>query len=328
MNEFLFITSTCLVVFLLWRIDSRERITREALEDTLKKLLDIEREGGKGSLELLAGALMITRAHASRLVGELASKGYVRIESHRIELTAEGRAYALRVMRAHRLWERYFADEAGMSLEEIHDAAHRAEHLSSAEALDELDARLGHPLSDPHGDAIPQRDGTLYERQMVGLSEWPLESEFQVAHIEDEPEFVFHEVLASGIRPGAVLKVARRLSDTITLLDGPKEINLSLLAAGAVQGVPVPAELSQRRGAKRLSELRDGKLGRVVTIDAECRGFTRRRLLDLGLTPSTLVRAELKNAFGDPRGFRVRGTLIALRKEQAEQVWVVETEHE
>jgi len=51
-------------------------------------------------------------------------------------------------------------------------------------------------------------------------------------------------------------------------------------------------------------------------------GFTRRRFLDLGLTPGTIIFPELQNFFGDPRAYRVRGTLIALRKDQAAQIWV------
>ena len=62
--------------------------------------------------------------------------------------------------------------------------------------------------------------------------------------------------------------------------------------------------------------------GEIVTLDEAVQGFTRRRFLDLGLTPGTVVYPELKNFFGDPRAYRVRGTLIALRKDQAAQIWV------
>jgi Fe2+ transport system protein FeoA len=60
----------------------------------------------------------------------------------------------------------------------------------------------------------------------------------------------------------------------------------------------------------------------VLDIDESCQGFTRRRFMDLGLTPGALVRPELSNAFGDPRAYRIRGTLIALRKDQAAMVLV------
>jgi len=59
-----------------------------------------------------------------------------------------------------------------------------------------------------------------------------------------------------------------------------------------------------------------------VTLDNAVQGFTRRRFLDLGLTPGTKIYPELGNFFNDPRAYRVRGTLIALRKDQAAQIWV------
>ena len=71
-----------------------------------------------------------------------------------------------------------------------------------------------------------------------------------------------------------------------------------------------------------LSSLPDGRQGEVLEIDSSCQGFTRRRFMDLGLTPGARVSPELSNAFGDPRAYRIRGTLIALRKDQAALVVV------
>jgi DtxR family Mn-dependent transcriptional regulator len=63
-------------------------------------------------------------------------------------------------------------------------------------------------------------------------------------------------------------------------------------------------------------------MAEIILLDEACQGFTRRRFLDLGLTPGTRISPELDNSFGDPRAYRVRGTLIALRKDQASQIWV------
>jgi DtxR family Mn-dependent transcriptional regulator len=71
-----------------------------------------------------------------------------------------------------------------------------------------------------------------------------------------------------------------------------------------------------------LSELPDRVEAEVVALDNACQGFTRRRLLDLGMTPGARLYAEMRNFFGDPRAYRVRGTLIALRREQAANIWV------
>ena len=75
-------------------------------------------------------------------------------------------------------------------------------------------------------------------------------------------------------------------------------------------------------GTISLNELKHDQRAEIVTLDEAVQGFTRRRFLDLGMTPGTEIYPELGNFFGDPRGYRVRGTLIALRKDQAAQIWV------
>jgi len=77
-------------------------------------------------------------------------------------------------------------------------------------------------------------------------------------------------------------------------------------------------------GVLPLSRLGGKASGEIVALDERCQGFTRRRFLDLGLTPGTRIAPELANAFGEPRAYRVRGTLIALRNDQADMIWVRE----
>jgi Fe2+ transport system protein FeoA len=68
--------------------------------------------------------------------------------------------------------------------------------------------------------------------------------------------------------------------------------------------------------------LPDGQPGQVITLDASCQGFSRRRLMDLGFTPGARIEPALRTFAGDPRGYRVRGTLVALRQDQSRQVLV------
>ena len=66
----------------------------------------------------------------------------------------------------------------------------------------------------------------------------------------------------------------------------------------------------------------------IIELDERCQGYTRRRFLDLGLTPGTRIFPELNNPFREPRAYRVRGTLIALRNDQASMIWVLpQAEH-
>ena len=89
------------------------------------------------------------------------SQGLVESRGSELHLTAEGERWAMHIVRAHRLWERYLADEARMPLEKVHTEAHRREHGLTAEQLDEMEAALGHPSRDPHGDPIPTREGIM-----------------------------------------------------------------------------------------------------------------------------------------------------------------------
>ena len=105
------------------------------------------------------------------------------------------------------------------------------------------------------------------------------------------------------------------------ILDGDTEHRLAHVVAANVQ-VAEAKRMTRPEGAIRLSQLKAGEVAEVIELDPECRGFSRRRLLDLGLTPETRVEVTLDNPFGDPRGFRVRGTTIALRNQQADQIWI------
>ncbi len=71
-----------------------------------------------------------------------------------------------------------------------------------------------------------------------------------------------------------------------------------------------------------LSTLNPGEKATVVRISAACRGIERRRLLDLGIIPGTIVEAEMKSPSGDPTAYRIRDTTIALRKEQSNQIHI------
>ncbi len=305
----------------VWRRVRAHR-DRTRSEDALKHILAWEQKESPASLESLTGSLGLTPAVALQLAKRLESAGWIECGAAGIRLSPTGRRKALRVVRAHRLWERHLSDDANMPLGRLHQAAERAEHTLSRQDLDELDAHLGHPQHDPHGDPIPGADGSVSDVDAVSLNEWPLDEPASIAHIEDEPDEVFQQVLSVGLRPSMTIRILRSdLPGLIVECEGTERRIEHTVAANvhvrAVRkGDMLPAD------ALRLSELRMGARGEVIELGATCTGLTRRRLLDLGLTPGARVEVALDNTFGDPRAFRIRGTAIALRDEQAAHVWV------
>ena len=298
------------------------RRRRELFEDALKHVLAWEGRAENATRESLAGALEISQRRTLGLITRMEAQGLVQTVTGGIRLTPVGERLALHIVRAHRLWERYLSDDADVPISRLHQAAEKAEHHLSAEKLDALEAHLGHPRHDPHGDPIPAADGSFSPLDAVSLVEWPSHKTARIVHIEDEPDIIFQQILAADLRPGKAVRIIENDPQRLVVSDGEQEHRLARAVAANIQ-VVAPAPHSRRpEGSRRLSELAEGQAGEVVELDSDCRGFSRRRLLDLGLTPQARVSVELNNTFGDPRGYRVRGTMIALRKRQADQIWV------
>jgi len=300
----------------------RIAMEREQVEDALKHLLDREQHGRQASPESLAGALNLQRGQVIHLIEDMETQGLLESRGVNLYLTTEGERWAMHVVRAHRLWERYLTDEARMPLEKIHSEAHRREHSLTEAQLNELDAALGHPTRDPHGDPIPTREGTLLKEEGIPLTAWQAEGPVRIVHLEDEPALAFEQILAAGLRLGQTIRILDRNPQRYLLTDGETEYRLAPAVAANVSVAALPESEIAKANSIPLAELIYDQKAEIITLDEAVQGFTRRRFLDLGLTPGTVIYPELKNFFGDPRAYRGRGTLIALRKDQAAQIWV------
>ncbi|RPI08980.1 MAG: ferrous iron transport protein A, partial [Zetaproteobacteria bacterium] len=140
-----------------------------------------------------------------------------------------------------------------------------------------------------------------------------------ILHMEDEPKAVYAELVAAGLHPGMTVRLLESSQERVRLTAGGMERALPPLAAASVSVASLSDERWQEGPAgEPLSALRPGQEGRVLAISRRCRGAERRRLLDLGVLPGTVIRAEIQSPNGDPTAYRVRDALIALRAEQAD----------
>jgi len=297
---------------------------RIRVEDALKHIHACEWRGHTATLESVAGALRISSAAVARLLERMETDGLVHSAGDGLRLTPSGEQLALAVVRAHRLWERYLADEARMPLTQIHAEAEQREHNHTRESLLALETSLGYPRLDPHGDPIPSADGKFEPVAAQPLTNLALNTPARISHIEDEPDTIFAQIIAQGLRLGQHVRVVEMNAQRVVISDGERTHTLAPIVAANIFAT------AYRNGGlalatSRLAGLRPGQAARVQGLDENLRGFTRRRLLDLGLTPGATIAAELPNMFGDPVAYRVRGALIALRREQAEQV-LIETQ--
>ena len=305
-----------------WLFGFSQRRKRHAVEDLLKHIHACQQQGQAASAASAAGAIGWSTHRAVKVIEDVERHGLIRSTSKGLELTEDGKQLAVSVIRAHRLWERYLADEAGMPLSRVHAEANRREHDRDGRQVDQLDAALGHPRHDPHGDPIPTADGRLAALAGKPLTDWPRGKAARITHLEDEPASVFNQIIALGLLPGQTVIVDGATSEGLQVSFDDRQCVVPPVIAGNVFVDAVKPEVQVQPDVRRLSALTYQQDGIISGFDPSLRGFHRRRLLDLGLTPGTPIRAERQSMFRDPKAYRVRGTLVALRREQADKVLI------
>jgi DtxR family Mn-dependent transcriptional regulator len=182
-----------------------------AVEDYVKVIYaHTEWQPDKITPSELAARLGLAASSVTEMVKKLAAQGLV---SHRpygaIELTPDGAALALRMVRRHRLIETWLVQHIGYTWDEVHDEAEVLEHSMSDRLLDALDAQLGHPVRDPHGDPIPSADGTIARPDAVLLRD--AHAGGVVVRISDRDPVLLRHLEAEGITLDATVTPERRL---------------------------------------------------------------------------------------------------------------------
>lgn len=131
----------------------RRRLTER--EDIIKRVFRQHQKVGSANPDLIREQLSLSVRAFNQHLSQLRSFGL--LERQALQLTDAGKLVALRLVRAHRLWETYLNQEVGLTPDQIHMEAERLEHLLPEEMLDRVDAELGFPGQDPHGSEIPRK---------------------------------------------------------------------------------------------------------------------------------------------------------------------------
>lgn len=209
------------------------------VENYLKHVLLLSEDGDNlASMGAIATAMDVVPGTATTMVKGMADDGLVEHQPrYGVRLTSEGRRVALNVLRKHRLIETFLVNVLKMDWSKIHDEAEQLEHAVSDEVLNRLDALLGHPTTDPHGDPIPSRQGKLDGQVYTSLATCVVEKPFRVMRVADQsPEFL-HFAEENGLVPGTDVKVVDRnlMAGLVSIKKGQsRPLALSLVAADKV----------------------------------------------------------------------------------------------
>lgn len=302
---------------------AKRGIKRILIEDALKHIHECEYNTISCTVQSIAGALVISSDDAANLVARLSVMGLLVTLDNGVKLTPEGNSYALRIIRVHRLWERYLADETSVPQTEWHSSAELQEHKLTPAQTEALAAQIGNPHFDPHGDPIPTPTGEIPPRKGRSLLSLNSGDFGAITHIEDEPEAVYAQLSAEGLYVGMHILIIERSNERVRFAADGEEVILAPVLANNITIEPlVNKEEIIVAPMETLASIKVGEEATVLNISKACRGQQRRRLLDLGIVPGTKVRAEMRSASGDPTAYNVRGALVALRKQHAQMIFV------
>src|SRR5688572_11248445 len=210
------------------------------VENYLKQIYLAQQQlaGELVSMGALADAMKVVPGTATTMIKALADSGLVVYEPRGgTRLTPGGEQLALHVLRRHRLVELFLVKVLGLDWSEVHDEAEELEHAVSDKVLDRIDAFLGHPKVDPHGDPIPSARGKVADVRLPSLADCPAERKFRVARVIDQDPAFLQFVERCGLMPGVsvVVQVRDKLADAVWVRPGERRaVPLGMSAAAKI----------------------------------------------------------------------------------------------
>ena len=168
----------------------------------------------------LAAALGVAPGTATTMVKTLAESGLVDYEPYTgVTLTGAGHKLAALVLRRHRLIELFLVQVMGFSWDEVHEDAEQLEHVVSEKLIERIDEMLGHPEVDPHGDPIPDPEGTVKPQNVQSLMTCPLHTPVTVTRVVDQDRLFLRFIESHNLKPGESIEVEARdaASDSVRL---------------------------------------------------------------------------------------------------------------
>lgn len=181
-------------------------------EDYIKAIYHLSQIDNKSvATNAIAEQMKTKPSSVTDMVKKLSEKSLVNYKKYQgVSLSEEGRLVALSIIRKHRLWEVFLVDKLNFSWDEVHEVAEQLEHIKSDALIDKLDAHLGFPKVDPHGDPIPTKEGTFKKSVKKLISELPISSEGVCVGVNDSSASFLKFLDKNKIALGDTFKILDR----------------------------------------------------------------------------------------------------------------------
>jgi DtxR family transcriptional regulator, Mn-dependent transcriptional regulator len=216
------------------------------VENYLKSIALIagrERDGDRVGTGELAQALNVSPGTVTGMLKTLSEASLATYTPYEgVKLTPSGQQLAMKVIRRHRLLELFLVQTLNMSWDEIHDEAEHMEHAASERLIDRIDAFLGHPEVDPHGDPIPRADGSLPEPEGTPLANMPRGQRFRVVRVVDQDPAFLRYLTECGLDLNACGEIVENRPESGALVFRIRDRTVALGHSAAGKVLVKPAE--------------------------------------------------------------------------------------
>jgi DtxR family Mn-dependent transcriptional regulator len=211
-------------------------------ENYLKAIYKLQETNGEVvATSALANLLGVHAPSVTDMLKRMAGKKLVNYQKSRgVKLTEKGKHAAVGIIRNHRLWEVFLVDKLGFRWYEVHELAEQLEHVHSEDLMNKLDAFLGFPKADPHGDLIPDANGVLPKSKSVLLTTLKASDQAIISGVTDHSATFLNYLDKTGISLGERIKV-------INIEDFDQTYTLKLKAFEVVVSFKVANSLLVRR---------------------------------------------------------------------------------
>jgi len=184
-------------------------------ENYLKSIYTLQHRNASGEVSVneIAERMQTKPATVTDMLRKLSEKELIHYEKYKkIQLSESGIAQALQILRKHRLWETFLHDKLQFSWDEVHEVAEQLEHIHSKKLIESLDAFLGFPKYDPHGDPIPDAKGEMPVSRAVTLLNVAHNINCQIVAVKDSSTAFLQQLERFGLQIGVTLQVKEQMA--------------------------------------------------------------------------------------------------------------------
>ncbi len=214
-----------------------------AEENYIKSIYHLQQDAESVTTNALADHIKTKPASVTDMLKKLQLKNLLNYNPYKgFRLSKEGNKAALNIIRRHRLWEYFLVNQLQFNWDEVHDVAEQLEHVISRKLVDKLDAFLGYPKFDPHGDPIPDGNGKINYQQQMPLINLPLNTAAIITSVQNQSSDLLAFLSNRDMHIGTKVEVKQKLNFDNSLevkIKNKQSFHVSEQVANAIQVNPL-----------------------------------------------------------------------------------------